>query len=128
MKIKVKAMCACGDEVTEKDMEVSNFYPLVKILSEAGDIRSDPVAKYICVDKILDLFKESRPPESERWKPKKGDEVTEKDIETKITTLFVYRTISRIHYQCRECHAVVDYQTDSLPTKNECHQCLQPLD
>lgn len=35
--------------------------------------------------------------------------------------------VSNIAYVCPWCLEFIDYQTDGLPPKNQCHKCLKPL-
>ena len=43
------------------------------------------------------------------------------------TTLYITSSIVRVSYSCPHCDEYIGYETDSLPVKEECHKCLQPL-
>lgn len=42
--------------------------------------------------------------------------------------LFVTHSVTKIAYQCPHCDKLVEYQTDSLPFKSECWDCLKPIE
>lgn len=45
----------------------------------------------------------------------------------KRTNLYAEAKICRVTYVCPHCHERVDYETDGLPPKGECHKCLKPI-
>ena len=61
-------MCACGEEVTEKDMEKQKYIDDLLLEARKHNVSLETVAKEIC-----SLF-EGCPAESKRWKPNAGEE------------------------------------------------------
>ena len=66
--VPVKAVCACGEEVTEEDMDKQKYIYDLLLQAREHNVSLETVAKEIC-----SLF-EDCPAEPERWKPKEGEE------------------------------------------------------
>ena len=67
-QMNVKVVCACGEEVTEKDMhKQKDIYDLL-LQARKHNVSLETVAKEIC-----SLFEDCSA-EPERWKPNAGEE------------------------------------------------------
>ena len=45
----------------------------------------------------------------------------------KKTNLIAWVRVSKVAYTCPHCKITVAYETDGLPPKDQCHDCLKPL-
>lgn len=41
--------------------------------------------------------------------------------------VFLKTKLTGVMYVCPLCKEKTEYETDSLPVKQECHKCLEPL-
>jgi uncharacterized protein (DUF983 family) len=49
-------------------------------------------------------------------------------MERKETTMFVTTKVEHIEYRCPYCNELISYDTDLMPTKEQCHKCLHDLE
>ena len=68
-QISVKAMCTCGEEATEKDMDKQTYIYDLLLQARNPNVSLETIAKEIC-----SLFEEDLPADPERRKPKEGEE------------------------------------------------------
>ena len=46
----------------------------------------------------------------------------------KLTPRQITMQVKHVEYVCPHCSQKTSYDTDSIPTKNTCHQCLKTID
>lgn len=46
----------------------------------------------------------------------------------KMTPRNITIQISHIEYKCPHCEETISYDTDGIPTSNQCHKCMKEID